>query len=116
MKNAGLARRSDNNVVTTKHRLLTHAWTVEVQNLESAIGHFNVTRTLRNPCQVAFFEVAGDDELHVNITHRHQTAEVRGWAGPANMPEGYVHNRRFGDTRPAIMIRQIRQMVFAARP
>ena len=101
--------------VTTTHKLLTSSWTSDVEMLETAIGRFTAERPLANDCQVVFFEIAGDDQLHVNVTHQHPTMAVRGWAGPARLPDGFVHNRRFGDTPPGRMIRQIRDMVFATR-
>ena len=101
--------------VTTKHKLLTGSWTADVKTLETAIGRFTADRPLAHDCQVVLFEIAGDDELHVNVTHRHRTMAVPGWAGPGRLPEGFVHNRRFGDTPPDQMIRHIRDMVFASR-
>jgi hypothetical protein len=114
-KRSAYTVRGGDKSVTSKHRLLTGAWTLDVQTLETAIGLFTANRPLSNECHVALFEIAGDRELHVNVTHHHRTEGVRGWAGPAHMPEGFVHNRRFGDTTPNTMIRQIRDMVFAAR-
>jgi hypothetical protein len=73
------------------------------------------TKPLTNACRVVFFEIAGDAHLHVNVTHRHQTTAVRGWAGPAKLPEGFVHNRMFGETPSGQMLRHIREMVFAER-
>jgi len=70
---------------------------------------------LKNDCQVAFFEIVRDGDLHVNVTHRYQTQAVPGWAGPASLPAGFVHNRTFGDVSPGQMIRHIREMVFAPR-
>jgi hypothetical protein len=49
------------------------------------------------------------------VTHQYSTMPVRGWAGPARLPGGCVHNRRFGDTPPIQIIRHIRDMVFAVR-
>jgi hypothetical protein len=72
-------------------------------------------RPLTNDCRVVFFEIAGDGQLHVNVTHQHATRAVRGWAGPARLPDGFVHNRRFGDPPPRQIIRHIRNMVFALR-
>jgi hypothetical protein len=116
-----LSRRSFENgaregagVVTTRHTLRTSAWTADVQTLETAIGGLTAEHPIANDCQVAFFEIAGDDQLHVNVIHRRPTMAVRGWAGPAKLPEGFVHNRRFGNTTPSRMIRHIREMVFAA--
>lgn len=107
-------RQSDRGV-TTKHSLLTSSYTADVDTLETAIGRFASDRPLANDCQVAFFEVPGDNQLHVNVTHRHPTIAVRGWAGPARLTDGFVHNRRFDEASPNQMIRHIREMVFAAR-
>jgi len=101
--------------VTTTHQLLTTTWTADLEIVEAAIDRFASEQPLTNECQVKFFELPHDNHLHVNVTHRHQTVEVRGWAGPANLPEGFVHNRRFGDMQPNHMIRHIRDMVFAQR-
>ena len=62
---------------------------------------------------MSFFEVAGDTDLHVNVTHRHETVGVKGWSGPANLPDGFVHNRRFQDRE--VILPHIRAMVFAPR-
>jgi len=107
--------REGASAVTTKHKLLTSAWTADVETLENAIGRFAADRPLANDCHVVFFEIAGDGQLHVNVTHEHATIGVRGWAGPARLPDGFVHNRRFGDTATSQMIRHIRNMVFAER-
>src|SRR5438270_7889164 len=96
--------------VTSTHRLLTGSWTVDVETMESAVGRFTVDRPLGNECQVVFFEIAGDNELHVNVTHRRATKAVAGWAGPARLPDGFVNNRRFGGTPPDRIIRHIREM------
>jgi len=107
----GIAARA----VTTTHRNLTSSWTADVETMETAIGRFTAHGPLKNDCQVVFFEIAGDRQLHVNVTHQHQTVAVRGWSGPGKLSDGFVHNRRFGDTPPTQMIRHIRDMVFAAR-
>jgi hypothetical protein len=70
---------------------------------------------VENNCDVVFFEIVGDEHLHCNVTHRHATKTVGGWAGPGRVPGGFVHNRRFGDTSQNDMIRHIRHMVCAAR-
>ena len=101
--------------ITTTHKLLTSSWTAAVASLETAVGHFNADGAMKNDCQVSFFETGQDGQLHVNITHRHLTKTAQGWAGPANLPEGFVHNRRFGDTQPSQIIRRVRAMVFASR-
>ena len=102
-------------MVTTTHKLLTRTWTADVQAVESAVARFPADRLAMNDCRVAFFEIGGDARLHVNVTHTHQTIAVRGWAGPARLREGFVHNRTFGDTRPGQMFRHIREMVLAER-
>jgi hypothetical protein len=101
--------------ITTTHNLLTMSWTADVAALETAIGRFRPDQSAPNDCRVVFFEIVRDADLHVNVTHQHQTKGVRGWAGPASLPEGFVHNRTFGDTPPSQIARQIREMVFAAR-
>lgn len=111
----GNGGREGASAVTTRHKLLTSSWTSDVETLETAIGRFTADRPLANDCQVVFFEIPRDSHLHVNVTHEHQTMAVRGWAGPARLPDGFVHNRRFGDTPPNQIIRHIRDMVFAAR-
>ena len=108
-------RRSARMAITSRHTLLTDSWTADVEALEAAIGRFKAERPLTNDCQIALFEIARDAHLHVNVTHRYPTRKVRGWAGPASVPEGFVHNRTFGDTQPSRIIRHIRDMVFAAR-
>jgi hypothetical protein len=102
-------------MVKTKHKLVTDSWTADVEALETAVGRFEEGRTLPNDCQVVFFELGGDGHLHVNVTHKYQTTGVIGWAGPASLHEGFVHNQRFGDTPPRQILRQIRDMVFAER-
>lgn len=108
-------RRQDDRAITTNQALLTQSWTADVETLETAIGRFTARRPLVNACRVAFFEIAGDAQLHVNVTHQYPTKVVRGWTGPGITRNGFVHNRRFADTPPSEMIRHIRSMVFAAR-
>lgn len=107
-----MSRRSH---VTTAHRLVTGSWSADVDALEAAIGRFGAHRSLTNECRVVFFEIPGDRHLHVNVTHRHETAAARGWAGPARLPEGFVHNRLFSKTPQIRMMHDIRDMVFAER-
>ena len=102
-------------MVTTKQSLLTSSWSKYVDGLETAVAEFTANQLLTNPCQVVFFEIAGDERLHVNVTHKHQTIAVRGWAGPGSVAGGFVHNRTFGNTRPSQAIREIRDMVLADR-
>ncbi len=108
-------RRGGTKAISTRHQLLSESWTEDVEHLESAIGHFNSERDVANNCEVVLFEIEGDEHLHCNVTHRHATKTVRGWAGPGHVLNGFVHNRRFGDTPQNDVIRHIRDMVFAAR-
>ena len=101
--------------ITTDHRLLTTSWTADVRALETAIGRFAKDPALTGDCSVMLFEVAHDGDLHVNVTHKHQTAAVKGWAGPGNVPAGFVHNRRFGEMPQSGIVGHIRDMVLAAR-
>ena len=101
--------------ITARHQLLSHSWTADVEHLESAIGRFKNDRNVANNCEVLFFQIVGDAHLHCNVTHRHATKTVNGWAGPGRVPGGFVHNRRFGGTPQTDMIRHIRDMVCAAR-
>ena len=121
VKSQPMAARSENNrrrthpAVTTKHTLLTGCWKADVEALETTIRRFTADRPLTNDCHVALFEIGRDGDLHVNVTHRYPTRRVRGWAGPASLAEGFVHNRVFNDTPPSRIVRHIRDMVFAAR-
>ncbi len=110
-----LRRPSAGPAVTTGHMLLTSAWTRDVERVEAAIGRFAAERRLASDCQVILFELAGDDQLHVNVIHqgRHPRVAVRGWSGPGELPDGCVYNRRFADGPAADIIRHIRTMVFA---
>jgi hypothetical protein len=101
--------------ISARHKLLSDSWAADVEDLEWAIGRFETDRHVANNCEVVFFEIAGDEHLHCNVTHRHATKTISGWAGPGHVPAGFVHNRRFGDTSQNDMIRRIRDMVFAAR-
>lgn len=101
--------------ISARHQLLTDTWTADVEKLEWAIGRFKADPNGFNNCEVVLFEIVGDGHLHCNVTHRHATKTVRGWAGPGHVPDGFVHNRRFSETPQTDMIRHIRDMVFAAR-
>lgn len=109
------SHRGGATAISARHQLLSHWWTADVENLERAIGEFKADPNVANNCEVVFFEIAGDGHLHCNVTHRHATKTVMGWAGPGQVPDGFVHNRRFGDTPQNHMIRHIRDMVFATR-
>jgi hypothetical protein len=101
--------------ISARHQLLSESWTADVENLERAIGRFKADSNVANNCEVVFFELAADGHLHCNVTHRHATKTVAGWAGPGHVADGFVHNRRFGGTPYDDMVRHIRDMVFAAR-
>jgi hypothetical protein len=87
--------------ITTRHKLLTGSWTADVEALETAIRRFKPDGLRANDCQVVFFEIVGDAHLHVNVMHKHPTMTASGWAGPASLPDGFVHNRLFGDMQPS---------------
>lgn len=108
-------RRGGAMAISARHQPLSDSWTADVEDLEWAIGRFRTGSTVPNNCEVVFFEIAGDGHLHCNVIHRHATKTVTGWAGPGHVPEGFVHNRRFGDMPQKDMIRHIRDMVLAAR-
>ena len=101
--------------ISARHQLYSDAWTADVEDLELAIGRFKANSKVANNCEVVLFEIVGDAHLHCNVTHRHATKTVTGWAGPGHVPDGFVHNRRFGDTPHNDIVRHIREMVFAAR-
>ena len=102
--------------ITASNKLLTGSWTSVVEALERDLGRLAADRRVRtNDCRIVFFEIERDARLHVNVTHRHETMGVRGWAGPASLPQGFVHNRTFGGTQPNQIGRHIRDMVLAGR-
>jgi hypothetical protein len=93
--------------------LLTNAWTSGVRELERGIEDFAVPPVRQY--HVSLFEMAGDADLHVNVTHREVTKDVKGWSGPGLSANGFVHNRRFHTPHAAEILRSIREMVFAER-
>jgi hypothetical protein len=101
--------------ITTTHTLLTTDWTADVEALETAIRRFRADGPAQNDCHIALFEVASDGCLHVNVTHTHRTQPVSGWAGPASVHNGFVHNRTFDDSQPGRIARRIREVVFSER-
>ena len=83
--------------------------------MEAAVGRFRADRAATNDCHVVFFEMARDEHLHVNVTHKYPTKSVPGWAGPASLPQGFVHNRTFGEKQSrGQIVRHVREMIFAA--
>ena len=102
-------------MIITAHKLLTDEWTADVQLLQKAIRRFDVKRSAGNSCRVVMFEVPRDRNLHVNVTHTHETKSVRGWAGPGSVSDGFVNNRTFGDMLTGRIVNHIREMVFAER-
>jgi hypothetical protein len=102
--------------ITTVHKLLTKSWTADVEILETAVRRFKANRSASNDCQVVLFEMDRDPLLHVNVTHKFRTKSVPGWAGPGTLPQGFVHNRTFGQAQPTErIVRDVRDMIFAAR-
>jgi hypothetical protein len=108
-------RHGGTAAISARHTLLSDSWTAQVEALEVAIREFRSHGHLTNICEVVFFEIPGDQHLHVNVTHRYATKVVSGWAGPGSIPDGFVHSRTFCDTPQNEMMRQIRDMVFAPR-
>jgi hypothetical protein len=108
-------RHGSITAISARHTLLSDSWTAQVAALEAAIRDFKPDRHWPNTCEVVFFEVPGDEHLHVNVTHRYATKVVSGWAGPGSIPDGFVHSRTFGDTTQSEIIRHIRNIVFAPR-
>lgn len=102
--------------ISTRHQLLSNSSrAADVQELELAIGRFTARQSVVDTCEVALFEIVGDEYLHCNVTHRYATKAVTGWAGPGHVLDGFVHNRRFRDTPQKDIIRHIRDMVCAAQ-
>lgn len=100
--------------ITTTHKLLTRSWAAGVEAVETAVRRFRADRVPGNDCEIVLFEMARDGHLHVNVTHKYPTKSAPGWAGPANLPQGFVHNRRFSDAQPTgQIVRHVRDMVFA---
>lgn len=101
--------------VTAGHSLLTSSWAFSVETLERAIGRFTEDRRLASHCHVTLFEIAGDEQLHVNVIHErsYPRVAVQGWSGPGLLPDGCVYNRRFANAPAAEIAGHIREMVFA---
>ena len=110
-----MVRTEKRQHANSQHTLLTDAWTADVQGLEKGIASFGARAGHANTYHVSLFEMAGDPRLHVNVTHRHETARVMGWAGPGESAAGFIHNRRFESMPTETILRSIREMVFAPR-
>ena len=102
-------------IITTR-KLLISSWTADLEAVETAVGRFSADHAPSPDCQVVFFEVVGDGHLHVNVTHEYPTKGARGWAGPASLPQGFVHNHTFSEGQSSgQIVKHVREMVFAAR-
>ena len=102
--------------LSSTRKLLGASWSADVDTIETAMSRFEATHPLATDCDVVFFEVPADETLHVNVTHRQKPQDVRGWAGPARTPHGFVHNRTFGPDVPTTwIVGTVRHMVFAER-
>jgi hypothetical protein len=95
--------------------LIGGSWTACVDAIETAMWRFKDEHSLASDCTMAFFEIAADETLHVNVTHRHRTKRIRGWTGPGHTADGFVYNRTFDRTPTSQILRHVRDMVFAAR-
>jgi hypothetical protein len=108
-----MVRKVSAQHANSHHKLLTDAWTADVETLERGIREFGVPPAPEY--HVSLFELEGDSTLHVNVTHRQETKPVKGWSGPGVSANGFIHNRRFEPTPTAEILRSIRDMVFAGR-
>jgi len=100
--------------LTSTRKLLSASWLGHVDSIEAALWRFYEEHPLTSDCDVVFFEIAADEKLHVNVTHRRPTKAIGGWAGPADTAVGFVHNRTFGGaTGTPQLVRRVREMVFA---
>jgi hypothetical protein len=99
--------------LTSTRRLLGGTWAACVDAVETAMWRFKAEHPLASDCNVAFFEVAADETLHINVTHQHVTRAISGWAGPGRTSDGFVHNRIFAPASKVQVVRHVRDMVFA---
>jgi hypothetical protein len=102
--------------LSSTRKRVSSSWAADVDAIETAMSRFEEAHPLASDCQVVFFEIGTDAKLHVNVTHRHPTREIRGWAGPAHTPDGFVHNRTFASAPRPQLVRHVRDMIFAGRP
>jgi len=99
--------------LSSTRKLLSASWAAEVEAIERGVSRFEDAHPLASDCAVVFFQIATDEKLHVNVTHRYRTETVRGWAGPADTPDGFVHNRTFSASSTTRIVHLVREMVFA---
>jgi hypothetical protein len=99
--------------LTSTRKLLSDLWLGHVDSIEAALWRFYDRHPLASDCHVVFFEIAADEKLHVNVTHRRLTKAIGGWAGPAETPVGFVRNRTFAAAAAPQLVRHVREMVFA---
>ena len=81
--------------LTINHTPVHGMWTGEVTRLQASLAHLAGKRMPVSRCEVSFFEVPGDRDLHVNVIHEREPVAVKGWSGPAAVQNGFVLNRRF---------------------
>jgi len=113
VRTAGSGRVRTRRATMTNNTFAGSRWRAEVQQLELEIGQITRARPVTNECRISFFELAGDPDLHVNVTQESLTGRVVGWSGPAAVEGGFVHNRRFRDERG--VLGKIQNVIFAAR-
>jgi hypothetical protein len=110
-----MTRKLKTQNATVHHALLTDAWATDVRTLETGIRNFETPRGPAPDYRVSMFEMAGDPQLHVNVTLTHATKPVKGWAGPGVSAAGFIHNRTFESASTDTILKDIRRMVFASR-
>jgi len=108
-----MKRRTRTGRLSSTRSPLSVSWDADVDAIEQEIWRMTDAQPLSSDCTVAYFEIATDQKLHVNVTHQHQTREIRGWAGPAHTPDGFVHNRTFAAMPAPQIVRHVREMIFA---
>ena len=108
-----MMRKINGRQAHSHHALLTTDWTADVEALERGIAVFATPPV--SAYHVSLFEMDGDPQLHVNVTHKDETRRVSGWLGPGVSADGFIYSRRFESTPTASILRSIREMVFSAR-
>ena len=95
--------------------LMGGSWNTCVDTIGTALWRVEDQDRLASDCAMAFFDTAADKALHVNVTHPHPTRRISGWTGPGRTAGGFVYNRTFASTPTPQILRQVRDMAFAAR-